>query len=119
MPTTATAPSPTSFSIEDAAAICVTPYLRPGERMLHGRVYVYDQDALNAYRADEAVTEFMDTGGDAGRLSDDALTTLFYLCLNRQARLPMDRMVRLAMVRVCGERGRRATVQLPSFCGGV
>lgn len=92
------------FRLADADQIVGS---RPGERMLHGRPYVFDLDRLNAHIADEALQAFADAGEAAATLSDDDLTGLFYQWQNRQARLPFDRLTIRVGATICGERARR------------
>ena len=92
----------TLFNLADAASIAVP--LRPGERLLNGRPYVYDQDALNRYEADLA---FETAPADLTRLSDDELTERFYGWLNRHARFPHDPDTAAYGKRICDERTRR------------
>ena len=97
------------FSFADASEIirnaAKLPPCRPGERLLAGRPYVYNQDLLNAYEADLAIKNM---GEDVGAMSDSELDGLFYQWLNRYARLPLDRLTIRAGTRICGERARRA-----------
>lgn len=58
------------------------PGQRPGERLINGRPYVFDLDALNGYLAQEAVDA---APQDLGALTGPELTSLDYRCTRRLA----------------------------------
>lgn len=78
--------------------------LRPGERLLAGKPYVFDQDALNAHLADLDVEN---APADLSILADDEITGLFYSYLNRRTRKPFDAVTIDLGERVCRERHAR------------
>jgi hypothetical protein len=76
--------------------------LRPGERLVAGKVYVFDQDALLDWLAIEAK---LDAPDDLAPLADDAVTELFHKALRLaalSAHLDLD-----LLIRVEAERARR------------
>ena len=83
------------------------PSIRPGERLIAGKPYVFSQTLLNAHLADEALAAATD---DLSGLSDDDLTGLFYQWLNADAR----RLGEPSEIgkRICNERARRASAPL-------
>ena len=76
--------------------------LRPGERLVAGRPYVYDQDALADWLAVEAKRDAPD---DLATLASEELDSLFHKAL-RLAALSGHRDMDL-LVRVETERARR------------
>jgi hypothetical protein len=83
------------------------PSLRPGERLVAGRAYVYDLEALADWLAIEAKLDAQD---DLAPITDDGLTALFVQAL-RLAALSGHRDLDL-LVRVEAERARRARPRL-------
>jgi hypothetical protein len=81
--------------------------LRPGERLVAGRPYVYDWEALADWLAIEAK---LDAPDDLAVLTDEALTALFVHAL-RLAAISGHRDLDLA-VGVEAERARRARPRL-------
>lgn len=78
--------------------------LRPGERLLHGAVYVFDHDLLNAHLADEAVAL---APADLTALSDADVSALWLSWLNCDRRRRRDEAVRAFGQRICAERASR------------
>lgn len=78
------------------------PALRPGERMLAGRPYIFDQNALNAFLAVEALRN---APADLTKLSDEDLQGLFYASV---AKVPVDLIA--TAKRVCDEWHSRPSV---------
>jgi hypothetical protein len=78
--------------------------LRPGERLVAGRAYIYDHDALADWLAVEAKRDAPD---DLAALATEDLNSLFRKAL-RLAALSGHRDMEL-LVRVEAERARRRT----------
>ena len=78
---------------------------RPGERLVAGRVYVFNADLLNAHLADERLSEGLPS--DLSTVSDFALHCAFYAYLNVHARRRGDAEVEAFGTVVCNERAQR------------
>ncbi len=78
------------------------PALRPGERLVAGKPYVFDQNALNAFLAVEALRN---APADLTALSDEDLLGLFYASV---AKVPADLLD--TAKRVCDEWHSRPTM---------
>lgn len=81
-----------------------TPTLRPGERMLHGAVVVFNADLLARYLADLA---YEAAPADLTALSYAELCTLVAAYLNRRYRVFTPENEAFGS-RVCAERASRA-----------
>jgi hypothetical protein len=81
------------------------PGFRPGERMLHGKPYVFNQDLLNAHLADQRVARGLPA--DLSGLSESELTEAFYAYIDASYRRRHDHDVVQFGRAVCGERARR------------
>jgi hypothetical protein len=62
------------------AALIATP-LKPGERLLHGRVWIFDHELRNDFLATQAMWRALWEPPKLGALSQTALTGLFYRTL--------------------------------------
>lgn len=78
--------------------------LRPGERLVAGKPYIFDLNALNAYEADQALANMP---ADLSGLTDEAITGLYYAWLNVHGRTPRDAAVNAAGAAICAERETR------------
>jgi hypothetical protein len=101
MPADGTTQSPTSFATE-ALLNDNRPTLRPGERLVAGKPYVYDADALGAHIADERIAA---APADLTTLTDSEVSTLWGAWLNadRRRRREVEDFGR----RICTERHNR------------
>jgi len=81
------------------------PGYRPGERMLHGRPYVFNQDLLNAYLADCTVADGVPA--NLAALTYGELTALVGAYLSAWSRRARDPEVQAFGAAVCGERATR------------
>lgn len=79
------------------------PTLRPGERLSHGAVEVFNSGLLNAFLADRAIEQ---APADLTGLSYDDLNALCLAYLNRVRRV-RDAETEAFGSRVCGERASR------------
>ncbi|MES2724886.1 MAG: hypothetical protein V4656_17175 [Pseudomonadota bacterium] len=86
--------------------VATTPVLRPGERLVAGKPYVFNEDLLNAHLADKALAAIP---ADLTTVTDDALTGLFYQWLNADARRRPE--VEAVGRPICDERARRAAIK--------
>lgn len=76
---TLSTPAKPSFDGATACEIVMPPTPRPGERLLHGRVQVFNADLLKAHLAREAVAS---APADLSGLTDDELSHLNLAALN-------------------------------------
>lgn len=84
------------------ASIC-----RPGERLIAGKVSVFNSDLLNAHLADLAVEAAPATLSD---LSDAEVSKLWGAWMNRQRRMPLDALTVTVGDLVCNERAARPSL---------
>lgn len=92
---------PAAFTFANALEV-LAPALRPGERLVNGRPYTFDLDAVNAYEADRAIAA---APADLASLSAAEVSTLWSAWLNadRRRRADVDAFGR----RICAERAAR------------
>lgn len=82
-----------------------TQTLRPGERLLHGEVHVFNSDMLNDHCAAEAIEN---CPADVSGLTVGELTSLHYDCLRQNLRFhPMRREVCERVLSALSARGQR------------
>ncbi len=91
------------FQIPSPAA----PKLRPGERLVAGRPYVFDADLLRAYEADLQVESAPE---DLSTFTDTEVSELWGAWLNRDRRKPFDALTKAVGERVCAERAARRSL---------
>lgn len=72
------------FDLSTAVEIAypATPACRPGERVVAGRIYTFDQDALNLHLAREREAAAPE---DLSELGDDELASLYFAALRIDA----------------------------------
>lgn len=87
-----------------ATSTDTAPTLRPGERLLAGRPYVFNFDLLNAYLADEAVAA---APADLSNLTDEEVSALWGAWMNAARRRLGDARVDEVGRLVCAEKDRR------------
>lgn len=80
----------------------------PGQRMLHGAPYTFDQAVLNAHLADQQLAA---CPADLTALSWNDLTGLFYAYLNADTRRRWDGEVQRLGKLICEERASRPEYQ--------
>lgn len=78
--------------------------LRPGERLLHGQIVVFNSDLLNNFLADQRIE---DAPADLTALTYAKLETLVSAFLNRSRRVRDPETMAFGS-RVCAERASRA-----------
>jgi hypothetical protein len=71
------------------AALIATP-LKPGERLLHGRVWIFDHELRNDFLAAQAMWRALWQPPRLAGLSDAALTGLFYRTLRYDTLISRD-----------------------------
>lgn len=75
-----------AFTLADALEI-VGPALRPGERLVAGKPYTFDQDAVNAFEADLAIAS---APADLAALSPAEISRLRCAWQNADRRRPRE-----------------------------
>lgn len=78
--------------------------LRPGERLIAGKVSVFNQDLLNAHIADQHVES---APADLSRWTDDEVSVLWGAWMNAERRRPFDPRVSEVGEIVCAEKDAR------------
>jgi len=78
--------------------------LRPGERLVAGRVLVFNQDLLNAFIADEHIES---APSDLSGWTDEEVSELWGAWLNADRRRPFDPRVQEVGEIVCAEKDAR------------
>lgn len=86
-----------------------TPTLRPGERLVAGKVCVFNSDLLNAYVADQRVDG---APADLSGLSDKEVSELWGAWMSAARRRPHDPRVGAVGCIVCAEKDARDSMSL-------